>query len=192
MKRRSDKGVDSLAASDDDRARTHSIVLGTGIALGLGLLLVVFIVVVPVWRSFDHERPDKPPSCQSNLKQLSTALLMYAEDHSGKLPPASSWSVAITAYIKTPDVFQCPNRKKQRFGYAFNSHLSGARIDDIQSPEKVPLLFETSLDRENATDPAASFQTPYQGIGNVAYADGHVKATRSLPIAEPSQVSPAR
>lgn len=42
-------------------------------------------------------------SCASNLKQLETALLMYAQDNDDHYPPAATWNEAQETYTKAPN-----------------------------------------------------------------------------------------
>jgi prepilin-type processing-associated H-X9-DG protein len=170
--------------------RQSVIAWGVRVAWGALFLLTFGFCAYPVLKDFLFPSGAKYGSCQMNLKQLATGLLMYAEDYSGRLPPAASWSAAIRTFNNNPEVFHCPIRTRQRFGYAFNSRLSGATIDNIKTPEKVPMLFETSQDRDNAADPVVSFVAPHNGISNVAYADGHVKAVRTAPLAIPTDAGP--
>jgi prepilin-type N-terminal cleavage/methylation domain-containing protein/prepilin-type processing-associated H-X9-DG protein len=56
-------------------------------------------------------------SCQSNLKQISIGIMMYAQDNDESFPPASSipdpnayfWGQTIYPYVKNTQVFKCPS-----------------------------------------------------------------------------------
>src|SRR5205085_365291 len=66
-------------------------------------------------------------SCQSNLKQLGTALMMYAQDYDESFPCYSTWPNEavhwydmINPYIKaqnfTSSIFYCPSVGKKSIG----------------------------------------------------------------------------
>jgi prepilin-type processing-associated H-X9-DG protein len=122
----------------------------------------------------------------SNLKQLVVAVSMYAEDHDGRLPAADAWSKSVKRYLQKagPSApFVCPARAPQAASYAYNSRLSGLKLAQIQAPRDAPVVFESSLDYTNAFDQLQSFVAPHNGTGNVAFADGHVKALKAAPPA---------
>jgi len=50
-------------------------------------------------------------TCQSNLKQLATAMQQYVQDNGGVYPvnPAR-WSDAVYPYVKNSEVFSCPDQ----------------------------------------------------------------------------------
>lgn len=50
--------------------------------------------------------------CMSNLKQLSTALQMYAADHDYRLPPQPKAWDAVVPYLYNRETFRCPNAPK--------------------------------------------------------------------------------
>ncbi len=80
--------------------------------------------------------------CLSNTKDLSLALLMYAEDN-GVLPSADAWCDSLSPYLKNPDIFRCPEAPDADCAYAFNSSLSEAALADITDPASMILLFES-------------------------------------------------
>ena len=56
-------------------------------------------------------------SCASNLKQLGIAMTEYVQDYDGSLPAidltaaggTATWRDSIFPYIKSPEVYRCPN-----------------------------------------------------------------------------------
>jgi len=47
-------------------------------------------------------------SCESNMKQLSLAMHMYAMDNSGRMPPTYNAFDSLMPYAKNREVFKCP------------------------------------------------------------------------------------
>ena len=97
----------------------------------IAALIVVFflLAVLPAQlRSIDRRRQS---TCQSNIKQLSLALVAYCEDNDGRFPAARDWCDAIAPRLRGPQVFVCPSAPRQRCSYAFNSALGNLRRDDV-------------------------------------------------------------
>src|SRR5437870_4930141 len=77
--------------------------------IGLTLFLLWF-VFAPV---LHQERGSKGVSCTSNLKQLATGLLMYAQDYDDHLPRAHAWADGLDPYTKNKALFVCPKREQK-------------------------------------------------------------------------------
>jgi prepilin-type processing-associated H-X9-DG protein len=83
--------------------------------------------------------------CISNLKQMGTALTMYASDYDDVMPPSWSgdppvgdprgWETNIMVYATTRDLFRCPETK-YRHSYVRNEFLGEARQTDRGEPSK--------------------------------------------------------
>jgi hypothetical protein len=88
----------------------------------------------------------------TRMHLLGVVLLLYAEDHSGRLPQASRWVDAVQPYIKDRRVFGCPsNPASGRVGYGFNASLSGKRLRDIRDPDRTVMVFEAASPGANPT-----------------------------------------
>lgn len=104
--------------------------------------------------------------CQSNVKQQTTALLIYAADHDDRLPTRDSWMDALLPFVKSEQIFHCPAVQESNqenphlFGYAFNSRLSGVEIESIDRPETVPMTYDSINMGRNASDPIVSLPSP--------------------------------
>lgn len=121
-------------------------------------------------------------ACQENLKKLGTALLMYAQDYDGKLPPMKTQQQVqsrvhlylVDARIRPRDpaqadpFFSCPETQKP---YQLNAAMSGKialrrgnRSDFVKNASQITLVRDG---------------VPHKAEGapwNVLYADGHVAA----------------
>ena len=148
--------------------------------LGCDILAIAIVIAIVGLLLFPRYKParGKGPAriCQSNLKQLGLAMLLYAEDHDGQLPPASLWNGALMDYLTSHSwgdrerlargLFVCPTTKKT---YVFNSALGGRDINEIADHEKTPLLWD-----------ARSYEghPPHGGGGEtftVVFLDGHCR-----------------
>ena len=156
----------------------------------LGCVLYVFLLLTDV-----ISRPktvDRGSRCNSNLRQLSMGLVMYAEDYDDHLPPAHVWADTLFPYVKNSKIFVCLSAQRDYGGlathYGFNSLLGERRTEDIPAPADCPMLFESSVlfapdMRRNVTNPLTSFVARHRGTGHIAYADGHVRAVKTPPDA---------
>ena len=79
--------------------------------------------------------------CINNLKELSLAVISYADAHGNRLPAVTNWCGAISNQI-APTVFHCPTQPPEApCSYAMNARLAGAVMGKI-NPRTV-LLFES-------------------------------------------------
>lgn len=121
-------------------------------------------------------------TCQANLKQLSAATLLYAQDHDNRFPPADHWSEAIAPYVPkaptdraSPNPFHCPSTSTPG-SYRMNAALSGLRMENLDAPADIVLFFDADTPtRSFAGGPPDVAWQRHSGVANVAYADGHVK-----------------
>lgn len=124
-----------------------------------------------------RETSDKA-DCLSNLKQLSLAMIMFAQDHNETLPDAKTWTDDIRPYFKDEEILRCPSDRGHEYTYAMNSEVSGKKIADMADPMTTVVLFESDAGKKNAADPLKSLCSPprHAGANNFAYVDGHVKS----------------
>lgn len=124
-------------------------------------------------------------SCQSNLKQLGLALMQYVQDYNEKMPNCAEWQEAILPYVRNPILFKCPGAPDLEFGYAMNSALSGAFLTLLDDPSRVPVFFDSALNRANAAGGLEDICDPPRHLGrnNIVFADGHVTAMMPEDIA---------
>jgi len=88
----------------------------------LVVIAIIAILAAMLLPALNHSRETaKASSCLSNIKQVTAACLMYADDNKGILikpqPRANYfWSNAFVdgKYLPASDVFLCPNQKTKR------------------------------------------------------------------------------
>lgn len=79
----------------------------------IAIIAILAAILFPVFAQAREKA--RGISCVSNMKQLGTAILMYAQDYDEGFPlgtPAdfnSSWPVQISPYVKNLGVFRCPD-----------------------------------------------------------------------------------
>ncbi|MBI2301273.1 MAG: hypothetical protein HYU66_20385, partial [Armatimonadetes bacterium] len=120
--------------------------------------------------------------CQNKVRELSSALQAFAEEHGGKLPSAAVWMDELEPYLDGKQPFSCPGHDKEESSYAFNQELDGATMpQDWQQKHWLTLLACVDGGVPNATFKPADLKTlkPRHGEVNVV-SDGDGNA-RFLP-----------
>jgi prepilin-type N-terminal cleavage/methylation domain-containing protein/prepilin-type processing-associated H-X9-DG protein len=95
-------------------------------ALRRGFTLIELLVVIAIisilagilFPTFARARESaRQTACRSNVKQLATAVMMYAEDYDESLPPAyysdgtnfTYWPAMLNPYVKSGAMYKCPS-----------------------------------------------------------------------------------
>ena len=145
--------------------------------------ILVFLIAVFFPVSAGHYAPEWVP-CSVNLNRLGVSSITYSGDYDDRFPLATNWGDAIKPYVKVASNFKCPGvaeEKRDGFGYAFNSLMSGAKRDEEADASK-PFIFDSTSLAWQSSDPFTSLPKPGrhpggdQGKNCIGYADGHVKA----------------
>lgn len=127
--------------------------------------------------------------CLTNVKDLTTASLLYSIDHDGRLMGRDSWMDEALPFQSDRTLKRCPSQGPESigeslvFGYAFNSKLSGNNMQSVTNLAKTALVYDSINYAKNASDPAASLPNPPRLHGGsranfVGYTDGNVRALR--------------
>lgn len=117
---------------------------------------------------------DDQTACQSNLKQLMLAILMYAQDHDEVLPPAETWRDDLMPYCRNARIFVCPVNP---WGYTYSVAVSKKPLAQFADPAETIALFEVGhVEPSMAADlTKVKLAHRHNGGDNFAYVDGHVK-----------------
>lgn len=105
-----------------------------------------------------------PAACSKNLKSLSMAVMMYAQNYDNTLPPMKNTvqlQRSLLRYVKNRAIFNCPVTKA---AYAPNPALHCKELAKVKKPGTVEMLYDSK---------------PHGGMRTVAYADGKVKAVKA-------------
>ncbi len=97
----------------------------------LVVITIIAILAAILFPVFSRARAKaRNASCQSNLKQIGTAIMMYAEDYDGFLPDSDPfygspnqpnfkthgvgccWAWALLPYVKNVEIFKCPEKPR--------------------------------------------------------------------------------
>jgi prepilin-type N-terminal cleavage/methylation domain-containing protein/prepilin-type processing-associated H-X9-DG protein len=189
------------------------------------VLMVIGILAAIIFPMLAKPRnPGRRSSCQSNLKQVAIGVKQYIQDNDDLYPAAvmsrrlnvvgnpKGWADAIQPYVKSIQIYQCPNEATTQppadtnndgiladengyTDYWYNRNLSGA------SEKKLTFIANTILagdgnDGIDVTDARYSkFGLPADWLtdkskpsfrhldcANYAFADGHVKCLKPEKI----------
>lgn len=154
--------------------------------IGVFLIPVVAAVLFPVFAR--ARAAARTSSCVSNVKQLSVAVMMYAQDYEGQYPPPGSWDKATEPYTLSAtksggphiDVRHCPSSKLPGRSYAMNANLKSVNADKIANPMDAVMLFDAS-DGSPASGGPELMPSPPRHLGGdvVGFTDGHAKRVRA-------------
>ncbi len=147
----------------------------TNTALILGIVLacilipcIGLIVVGAMGFNFVKNTIGPMATCAIAFEHVRNATLDYAKDHNGKLPKAETWQDDVRPYYEktsknTEDLGPFEAMKpdgdwgcktgNSMTGMAFNSELSGKKVEDIKDPYSTVLIFEIESAMKNAHQP---------------------------------------
>ena len=153
--------------------------LGLIVVSVLGYLFgAMFIAMMFVKPIFSARVVSRGVQCKTNLKQLSGALMMYAQDWDETYPPDDRWGDLAARHLPRGEewsTFRCP-MAESRFGYAFNRSLDVLPWSWIERPTDTVVLFESDAMSRNSVGDRLSLAAfdRHSGASQVALADGHV------------------
>lgn len=159
----------------------QSVIMSPPLKDRIALLLVAAIsggVMVTVWAVTRLNERNK--HCLSNLKQISLAFAMYAQDYNDRFPPSQRWIDSNGPYYHEhpgeEPLFTCPSvNESSGYGYAYNSKVSGVDHTRITVPEQTVLVYETTNLVKNASGNGQEIAYRHKGGAYFAFGDFHVK-----------------
>lgn len=182
------------------KKRAWLIVFGVAGAVGLVFLVPIVQVAIDAYNAgfFDEsEQGEYDGTSMDNMRSLYQATMLYYEAE-GAMPHASGWMDAAKSYVRTADLLEGEEMKKfvnpnfppgpGVYGYAMNSVLSEAYLDELEDPARTPMIFDSGDTRWNAFGlPSNIAPNPELPGGNKAVtAEGNVVELREL-LGEPGE-----
>ena len=83
----------------------------------IAIIAILAAILFPVFARAREKA--RTASCQSNMKEIMLATLMYASDNDGRVwdygSAAHACKARLEPYTKNADIFVCPSAKKQKF-----------------------------------------------------------------------------
>lgn len=135
----------------------------------IAIIAILAAILFPVFARAREKA--RQASCQSNMKQLGLAVLMYMQDYDEKYPMLRTnytgaahtggngqcdfWSESISPYVKNWQLFLCPSRDEAATGgplgaahmkgYAFNPFMQGRKEAEVPGTANYLMLIETRI-----------------------------------------------
>jgi prepilin-type processing-associated H-X9-DG protein len=115
-----------------------------------------------------------------NLRSISAAAYLYAEDHDGHSPPDSHWIKALQTYLPTESVFQCPASGPESGGYVYGQAAAGRIWRNLPEVARTVTFFDGKPNHDVAGGPADIVARHRRWleppVAMFAFADGHSRA----------------
>lgn len=116
-------------------------------------------------------------ACQSHLKQMATAHMMYCLDYDDRGPLAESWQPGLWPYSHNESILRCPAFGDDKWGYGLSKSAAEARLPDGDFPSERFVYFETDANERSFTGGPEDLATPGRHLGGnfFSFMDGHGK-----------------
>ncbi len=160
----------------------------------IAIIAILAAILFPVFQKVRENA--RRASCQSNLKQISLAVIQYQQDYDEKMPTANpgpgtpgvvnGWIYVITqgtgvaqgyfdptqgsiySYIKSKGVYVCPDDSTNAGNsYAMNSNVAGAALSQFNTPAST-ILFDEEADCVGTQQTAGSDDAFDSIVGNTS------------------------
>ncbi len=110
----------------------------------IAIIAILAAILFPVFARAREKA--RQTSCLSNVKQLTLAATMYAQDYDDRFPFSYSftywWYDVLQPYANNDQVFICPSRQSQFPGYAWNYSGCGYQPGATWSPPRTGAIYE--------------------------------------------------
>jgi len=130
--------------------------------------------------SIAPQPPDAASICASHIKRVGLAVLLYAQDHAERYPPAAGWDALVAPYVIGPsrdDPWRCPSAQSV-VGYGLNAAVAQVAWSRFNDTHSTVSMLECDASRRDATGGVRDLprQPRHGGADMTGYADGHVAA----------------
>ena len=178
----------------------------------IAIIAILAAILFPVFARAREKA--RMASCQSNLKEIALAWIMYAQDYDEAVVPARNnvpgfvglfvspssngypayWDL-LHPYIKNVQLWQCPSGATttgacKNMSYGLSNRVRGRgeddpnigvnKLADITAPAETIAFGDGGYGCIELRNQLDRYPTPWHnGMANIAWADGHVKAMRS-------------
>jgi prepilin-type N-terminal cleavage/methylation domain-containing protein/prepilin-type processing-associated H-X9-DG protein len=169
----------------------------------IAIIAILAAILFPVFAKAREKA--RQASCQSNLKQIMLAGLMYAQDYDETLPCYSQmgaetrplWFDMIMPYIKNWQIIVCPSKASMWYGYGWSLGIPGTGLSlakigkpaesivTMDVPTVRPFLRQGIGSCVHGDCPSGTADCRHNEMANCAFVDGHVKSLKYDAIYAP-------
>jgi len=148
----------------------------------IAIIAILAAILFPVFAKAREKA--RQTSCLNNQRQITTAVLLYAQDHEEMLPEnAGVWG----AINVDKGVLKCPTKSRLANGFLFNFNIGGTALGKYDTPNATEVTGDgmhtstASQPYENVAYDAAEFDKRHNGKIQMSYLDGHIDLTTTGP-----------
>jgi len=144
----------------------------------IAIIAILAAILFPVFAKAREKA--RQTSCLSNQRQITTATMIYVQDHQELLPTADVFWGSLGL---DKGVLICPTAgKKVTNGYGVNSNIGGLALGEITKPETTPLVMDCTVASNNVVN--AWNEADYRHNKQAIYGciDGHTEIASQVPV----------
>jgi len=150
----------------------------------IAIIAILAAILFPVFAKAREKA--RQTTCLNNQKQITTALLMFAQDHDEMIPDAANMWGSLSL---DKGVLKCPTKSRLANAYLFNQSIAGLALGKVPNAPEVTLVtgdgihtVTSDMPLENVAYAQGDFQTWHGGKLVASYLDGHCELTATTPI----------
>lgn len=150
----------------------------------IAIIAILAAILFPVFARAREKA--RQTSCLSNVKQMTLAGTMYAQDYDENLPPqylnGRAWYQLIEPYLKNEQILRCPSSDYENYAYGWNRYVDpgySTSLAQFDRPAETLLCADATgaYRRVLYSSPGSTtYVDPRHNEGaNIGLMDGHAK-----------------
>jgi len=155
----------------------------------IAIIAILAAILFPVFARAREKA--RQTSCLNNVKQITLAHTMYAQDYDEEIVAAylyngcGTWYGRLDPYIKNLQVWICPSDPERAYGYGINRNLFlrhsyyGVKLSEVVYPSETIFCGDAVNYRFSRswwnTSGAIYIPARHNGGANLGFVDGHAK-----------------
>ena len=157
-------------------------VTGIVVPVVAGVFMLPLMLGITMPAIFRTKHLAQRMACGTNMRSLSMAMLMYAENHDDKFPTSSKWCDLLIQHAgANRQMFRCPSDPEGPCSYAMNENV--AELGPSSSQSDLVLLFETHPGWNQVGGREILTTENHRGEGcNVVFVDSHVEFVKTQEL----------
>jgi hypothetical protein len=151
---------------------------------GCGWLFLSFLAVALFIPVTTGHPPNKGTMCLSNMRYVSQAIMLYAEDNDNYYPLPSNWCDALLPRVRALDIFQCPSLESEAYGFWMNARVAADKELHNDSDTSGSVLFFDSPGGKNQIGGIDDVRYRHGDKTNIALEDGSIRRRSRSEVAK--------